>query len=49
VINTQRDRIYSERRRALLSGDLASMMGEYAEKTVDDILEVRLEGGACRT
>jgi len=26
VVNTQRDKIYSERRKALLSGDLAPMM-----------------------
>eukprot|EP00878_Enallax_costatus_P032286 GHUV01035447.1.p1 GENE.GHUV01035447.1~~GHUV01035447.1.p1 ORF type:complete len:163 (-),score=7.59 GHUV01035447.1:804-1292(-) len=40
VINTQRDRVYSERRRALLNNDLSPLMMEYAEKTCDDILEV---------
>lgn len=44
VVNTQRDKIYAERRKALLAPDLAQMMREYAEKTADDILEVRREG-----
>jgi hypothetical protein len=51
VVNTQRDRVYAERRRALLSGDLSPLMQEYAEKTCDDILEVgKLAGGMmlCR-
>ena len=43
VVNTQRDRIYSERRRALLSPDLSPLIVEYAEKTSDDIIEVRSE------
>lgn len=42
MVNTQRDKIYAERRRALLAADLSPLMIEYAEKTVDDILEVRL-------
>jgi preprotein translocase subunit SecA len=41
VVNTQRDRVYAERRRALLSDNLAPAMIEYAERTCDDILEVR--------
>ena len=41
VLNTQRDRVYLERRRALLSRDLSPLLLEYAERTVDDILEVR--------
>jgi len=40
VLNTQRDRVYGERRRALESDDLSAQMVEYAERTVDDILEV---------
>lgn len=40
VVNTQRDRVYAERRRALLNDDLSPLMIEYAEKTCDDILEV---------
>jgi hypothetical protein len=40
VVNTQRDRVYAERRRALLSTDLTPLMMDYAEKTCDDILEV---------
>ncbi|MEW5299521.1 MAG: hypothetical protein WDW36_002530 [Sanguina aurantia] len=42
VVNTQRDKIYSERRKALLSKDLTSMMVEYAERTADDILEANV-------
>ncbi len=40
VMNTQRERVYSERRRALLTQDLSQQLVEYAERTVDDILEV---------
>lgn len=42
VLNSQRDRVYTERRRALESEDLKSLLIEYAELTMDDILEVRL-------
>jgi hypothetical protein len=41
VLNSQRDRIYSERRKALLSDNLDSVMVEYSEETMNDILEVR--------
>lgn len=40
VLNTQRDRVYAERRRALLAKSLTPVMLDYARKTVDDILEV---------
>ena len=40
VINSQRDRLYTERRRALESDNLQSLIIEYAELTMDDILEV---------
>ncbi|GAB4816599.1 hypothetical protein N2152v2_003645, partial [Parachlorella kessleri] len=40
VLNTQRDKIYAERRRALEAADLQQLLVEYAERTVDDILEV---------
>lgn len=40
VLNSQRDRVYTERRRALESDDLQSLLIEYAELTMDDILEV---------
>ena len=43
VLNTQRDKVYGDRRRALLAADLSPLMVEYAERTVDDILEV----GGC--
>jgi len=41
VLNSQRDKVYAERRRALLARDLAPLMLEYAQRTVDDILEAR--------
>ena len=40
VLNTQRDRIYAERRKALLAPDLSDVMLEYSEETMNDILEV---------
>lgn len=40
VLNSQRDRVYAERRRALISDNLQSLIIEYAELTMDDILEV---------
>jgi preprotein translocase subunit SecA len=40
VLNSQRDRVYAERRRALVSDSLESLIVEYAELTMDDILEV---------
>ena len=47
VLNTQRDRIYAERRKALLAPDLSDVMVEYATETMNDILEVRIEAD-CR-
>lgn len=41
MLNTQRDRIYSERRKALLADNLTAVMVEYSEETMSDILEVR--------
>ncbi|GMH40256.1 hypothetical protein BSKO_08160 [Bryopsis sp. KO-2023] len=43
VLNTQRDNIYSERRQALLSTELTTVMHDYAIKTVDDILEANID------
>lgn len=40
VLNSQRDRVYTERRRALVSDSLEPLIIEYAELTMDDILEV---------
>ncbi|KAI3428100.1 hypothetical protein D9Q98_006483 [Chlorella vulgaris] len=45
VLNTQRDKVYSERRRALQAPDLTPVMAEYAEKTMDDILEANIPAG----
>ncbi|GAB4841830.1 hypothetical protein Ancab_022566 [Ancistrocladus abbreviatus] len=42
VLNSQRDRVYTERRRALKSDDLESLLIEYAELTMDDILEANI-------
>lgn len=44
VLNSQRDRVYTERRRALESDNLQSLIIEYAELTMDDILEVNCLG-----
>lgn len=44
VLNSQRDRVYTERRRALESDNLQSLLIEYAELTMDDILEVHHPG-----
>ena len=46
VLNTQRDKVYGERRLALLTKDMSRQMIEYAQRTVDDILEV---GPVCLT
>ncbi|KAL3652979.1 Protein translocase subunit SA1, chloroplastic [Castilleja foliolosa] len=42
VLNSQRDRVYTERRRALESDDLQPLLTEYAELTMDDILEANV-------
>ncbi|KAJ6675074.1 SECA INNER MEMBRANE COMPONENT OF SEC PROTEIN SECRETION SYSTEM [Salix viminalis] len=42
VLNSQRDRVYTERRRALESDSLQSLIIEYAELTMDDILEANI-------
>ncbi|KAL5863148.1 hypothetical protein ACOSQ3_000662 [Xanthoceras sorbifolium] len=42
VLNSQRDHVYTERRRALESDNLQSLLIEYAELTMDDILEANL-------
>lgn len=46
VLNSQRDRVYTERRRALESDNLQSLLVEYAELTMDDILEANLGSDA---
>eukprot|EP00210_Caulerpa_lentillifera_P001332 g1281.t1 len=43
VLNTQRDSIYAERRKALLSEDLTPILEDYARKTIDDILEANID------
>ncbi|KAK9682604.1 hypothetical protein RND81_10G084900 [Saponaria officinalis] len=42
VLNSQRDRVYVERRRALESDDHESLLIEYAVLTMDDILEANV-------
>ncbi|KAK6937206.1 SecA Wing/Scaffold [Dillenia turbinata] len=46
VLNSQRDRVYAERRRALESDNLQSLLIEYAELTMDDILEANIGSDA---
>ncbi|KAH1229411.1 Protein translocase subunit SecA, chloroplastic [Glycine max] len=46
VLNSQRDRVYTERRRALESDNLQSLLIEYAELTMDDILEANVGSDA---
>uniref|UniRef100_A0A166HI64 Protein translocase subunit SecA n=1 Tax=Daucus carota subsp. sativus TaxID=79200 RepID=A0A166HI64_DAUCS len=46
VLNSQRDRVYTERRRALESDDLQPLLIEYAELTMDDILEANIGSDA---
>ncbi|EEF47163.1 conserved hypothetical protein [Ricinus communis] len=46
VLNSQRDRVYTERRRALKSDNLQSLIIEYAELTMDDILEANIGSDA---
>ena len=41
VLNTQRDKVYSLRRQALVAPDLREQMLEFSARTMDDILEVR--------
>ncbi|KAG1669742.1 hypothetical protein FOA52_001571 [Chlamydomonas sp. UWO 241] len=43
VVNTQRDKIYAERRRAVLTDNLDALMIEYAERTADEILEANVD------
>ncbi|CAI7745602.1 unnamed protein product [Closterium sp. NIES-53] len=43
VLNSQRDRVYAERRRALVAESLEGAMIEYAELTMDDILEANID------
>ncbi|XP_078444412.1 albino or Glassy Yellow 1 [Wolffia australiana] len=42
VLNSQRDRIYAERRQALQADNLQALILEYAELTMDDILEANI-------
>ncbi|XP_050236369.1 protein translocase subunit SecA, chloroplastic [Mercurialis annua] len=46
VLNSQRDRVYTERRRALKSDDLQSLIIEYAELTMEDIVEANIGSDA---
>ncbi|XP_012083011.1 protein translocase subunit SecA, chloroplastic [Jatropha curcas] len=48
VLNSQRDRVYTERRRALQSDNLQSLIIEYAELTMDDILEANIGSDASK-
>ncbi|XP_059311740.1 protein translocase subunit SECA1, chloroplastic [Lycium ferocissimum] len=48
VLNSQRDRIYTERRRALEADDLQALLIEYAELTMNDILQANIGADAPR-
>ncbi|CAN4113387.1 unnamed protein product [Withania somnifera] len=48
VLNSQRDRIYTERRRALEADDLQALLIEYAELTMNDILQANIGSDALR-
>nr|GMD60856.1 protein translocase subunit SECA1, chloroplastic [Ipomoea batatas] len=48
VLNSQRDRIYTERRMALEADDLQPLLTEYAELTMDDILEANVSPDSPR-
>ncbi|XP_074344841.1 protein translocase subunit SECA1, chloroplastic-like [Apium graveolens] len=48
VLNSQRDRVYTERRRALESDNLQPLLVEYAELTMDDILEANIGSDASK-
>ncbi|PHU30437.1 hypothetical protein BC332_02530 [Capsicum chinense] len=48
VLNSQRDRIYTERRRALEADDLQALLIEYAELTMNDILQANVGSDAPR-
>ncbi|CAI6009788.1 unnamed protein product [Closterium sp. NIES-65] len=43
VLNSQRERFYSERRRALETEDLEGLMLEYAQLTMDDIVNANID------
>ena len=43
VLNIQREKVYAERRRALLATQLSDQMVEYAELTVNDVLEANVD------
>lgn len=47
VLNSQRDRVYSDRRRALVASSLQPQMIEYAELTMDDIVAAYVPSGAA--
>ncbi|XVF32999.1 hypothetical protein REPUB_Repub17cG0130500 [Reevesia pubescens] len=46
VLNSQRDLVYTERRQALMSDNLQSLIIEYAELTMGDILEANIGSDA---
>jgi hypothetical protein len=43
VLNQQREKLYSERKRAMMAENLESLMCEYAEDTVDDIVSANID------
>jgi len=48
VLNTQRERVYAERKLALTADDISEKICEYIEKTMDEIVEVNLRDVATK-
>eukprot|EP00884_Botryococcus_braunii_P014936 jgi/Botrbrau1/23443/Bobra.106_1s0004.1 len=49
VLNTQRDKVYLERRKVLQANDLSALLVEYAERTVDDIVGANVDAAVPST
>lgn len=43
VLNSQREKVYADRRQALIAESLESQMIGYAERTMDDIVEANID------
>ena len=48
VLNSQREKVYADRRQALVAESLEAQMIGYAEKTMDDILEANIDASLPR-
>lgn len=43
MLNSQREKVYADRRQALVAESLEGQMIGYAERTMDDILEANID------